>query len=119
VDTLKMLINEPGGFDMQHFMCKLIPPRKTFSRDMSERERDLMLQHVGYWTELLKRGRVLLFGPVDDPDGAFGLGVLALPDAADAREQAVQICEADPVRRGDIGFSFVLFPMPRVVHALA
>ena len=33
---------------MQYFMCKLIPPFKTFPHDMSERESDLMRQHAEY-----------------------------------------------------------------------
>ncbi|HLJ88930.1 MAG TPA: YciI family protein [Candidatus Angelobacter sp.] len=104
---------------MRYFACKLIPPRKTFLNDMSEPERDVMRQHVGYWTDLLNRGKVLLFGPVDDPDGGFGLGILALSDESDAAAEAIQICQADPVQLRNIGFSFTISPMPRIVHQLA
>jgi hypothetical protein len=104
---------------MHYFVCKLIPPRKTFPNDMSELERNLMRQHGEYWTGHLKRGKVLLFGPVADPDGPYGLCVLALAENPQSGLEAAQMCRDDPIQLGSIGFSFAIFPMPRIVHACA
>ena len=51
---------------------------------MSDDERATMLEHVGYWSELLARGRVLAFGPVDDPTGGYGIGIALAEDVAEA-----------------------------------
>lgn len=63
---------------MPYFLCKLIPPRRTFQTDMSEAERRLKRHHSEYWSGLLNRGTVLLFGPVNDPAGPYGICVLAI-----------------------------------------
>ena len=45
-----------------------------------------MQAHVAYCGELLRAGKALVFGPVADPAGAWGLGVLQLPDDADPQD---------------------------------
>jgi uncharacterized protein len=37
-----------------------------------------MQQHVAYWMELMKQGKVHVFGPVFDPNGAYGMGVVEM-----------------------------------------
>jgi uncharacterized protein len=37
---------------MRYFFCKLTPPRPTFAADMTDAERQLMRQHVAYWSDL-------------------------------------------------------------------
>ncbi len=61
---------------MSHFLYKLIPPRPTFDQDMSEAEATIMGQHVAYWQEQTERGAAIVFGPVADPAGAWGLAVV-------------------------------------------
>jgi len=39
---------------------------------MTDEERAIMNEHVAYWTELLKQGKVYAFGPVMDPKGIYG-----------------------------------------------
>ena len=41
---------------MKYFFCKLTPPRPTFAIDMTDAERQLMHQHVAYWSELAAQG---------------------------------------------------------------
>jgi len=53
------------------FVFRLIPPRPSFSSDMSEGERATMMEHIAYWSALAEEGNVLAFGPVDDPSGAY------------------------------------------------
>lgn len=78
--------NNPGNKqEKKHFVIKLIPPRPTFHLDMSEDERDIMKQHSVYWNDLLKKGIVIIFGPVLDPKGVYGLGVVKAEDESQAR----------------------------------
>jgi len=74
-----------------------------------------MQRHFGYWQEQLARGSVLVYGPVPDPKGTYGIAVLKAPDEPAARA----ICEADPVLAPELGFSFELFAMPDAVVGAA
>ncbi|HEY2727207.1 MAG TPA: hypothetical protein VGI61_08545 [Parafilimonas sp.] len=58
------------------YFFKLIPPRKTFSQAITQNERNIMLQHIVYWKKNMDEGRVIAFGPVLHPDGAFGVGII-------------------------------------------
>ena len=62
----------------KYFFLRLNPPRPTFSQDMTLEERGIMQRHVAYWTDLLKKGKSLVFGPVLDPKGVYGVGVIAV-----------------------------------------
>jgi uncharacterized protein YciI len=85
---------EPGPPDpaKKHFVVRLIPPRPTFAADMTEQERAIMAAHGAYWRGLMNRGIALLFGPVLDPAGVWGLGILEAKDPDAARGLA----EDDP-----------------------
>jgi hypothetical protein len=37
-----------------------------------------MQQHVGYWTLFLNDGTAIVFGPVFDPKGGYGAGVVSV-----------------------------------------
>ncbi len=96
---------------MKYFFCRLIPPRPTFAQDMTEKEAQVMGDHVTYWMALAGKGTAIVFGPVADPDGVWGLGVLAVED-----ETEVQVLTSnDPVMRSEIGATYKILPMPRVV----
>ena len=64
----------------KYFLCKLIPPRPTFAQDMTEAEAKLMQQHAAYWKDLMDRGLVVIFGPVADPKGVYGVAILELEE---------------------------------------
>jgi uncharacterized protein YciI len=79
------------------FLFRLIPPRADFAQTMTDAEQHAMAGHTEYWKELLAAGRVVVYGPVADPEGVWGLGVLRTAD----RAEALAIGEADPsVRAG-------------------
>jgi uncharacterized protein YndB with AHSA1/START domain/uncharacterized protein YciI len=59
-----------------HYIFRLIPPRPSFDQDMSDHERSIMAAHAQYWSGLMATGRVVVYGPVRDSTGAWGLGVL-------------------------------------------
>jgi len=68
---------------MTYYLLRLIPPRPTFSQDMSAEEWSIMQRHVAYWTDLMAKGKALIFGPVLDPDGVYGIGVIGVADEAE------------------------------------
>jgi uncharacterized protein len=49
---------------------------------MTAEEREIMMQHAGYWRGLMNKKIVLVFGPVMDPAGVFGMGVIEAEDDA-------------------------------------
>jgi uncharacterized protein YciI len=97
----------------RYFLCKLIPPRASFPRDMTAEERSAMEEHVQYWTARMVEGTALLFGPVLDPAGPWGLGIVRVED-----QTALQrLQEEDPAIRAGIGLRYEALPMARVIAA--
>jgi uncharacterized protein YciI len=92
---------------MPHFFCKLVAPRPTFAFDMNESEKATMGQHAAYWAEMCAKGCVLIYGPVLDTKGPFGMGVFEATDEAEVRRYT----DADPVMKANIGFNIEIVPM--------
>ena len=78
--------------EKKHFFAKLVPPRTTFMMDMTDDEKAIMQRHVMYWAELLEKGIAIAYGPVLDPKGAYGVGVLCVS----SDEQLQQVIANDP-----------------------
>jgi uncharacterized protein YndB with AHSA1/START domain len=89
------------------FLCRLLAPRPTFAHDMNADERALMGEHARYWRQHMSEGRVIVFGPVADPSGPWGLGVVRAADLAAARAFA----DGDPAVRSNTGFRCEILPM--------
>jgi uncharacterized protein len=68
------------------FLFRLIPPRADFAQTMTADEQEAMAGHQDYWRQLLRDGRVVVYGPVADPEGIWGVGVLRVPGQAEALE---------------------------------
>ena len=96
---------------MPHFACRLIAPRPSFMLDMTPDEGALMQTHAGYWRTLLDRGTALLFGPVADPAGGWGLAVIEVAN----QDEAAALTARDPVIEAGAGFRYEILPMPTVV----
>jgi uncharacterized protein YciI len=94
---------------MKYYLCKLLPPRPTFLQDMTPREAEIMQAHGAYSRELLDQGKAVVFGPVADPQGVWGLGILQLGDDVDPQT----IVANDPVLKADTGFVYQVMPMLR------
>lgn len=97
---------------MKHYFFRLNSPRPTFPGDMTPEEAVLMGQHSAYWQGLMAQGKVVALGPVADPKGFFGIGVLALDDNDDAKA----LVENDPVAKAGAGFSTEVYPMPGIMR---
>ena len=78
---------------MTLFLLKLIPPRADFAQTMTGAEQQAMAEHMEYWQQLLHDGRVLVYGPVADPEGVWGMGVVR----AESQQAALLVGENDPV----------------------
>ncbi len=93
---------------MMYFFLRLNPPRPTFSQDMTPGERSIMERHIAYWTQLMARGTALVFGPVLDPRGAYGVGIVGVESEA----------ERDSLMAGDPANGLLIYesyPMRAVV----
>ena len=86
---------------MKPFFFKLNPPRTTFPGDMTPVEAKFMQLHADYWRAMVNQDRAIVLGPVMDPAGSYGIGVILAPDQAAARAMVVD----DPVIKVGIGFS--------------
>jgi uncharacterized protein len=93
------------------FLFKLVPPRPDFPFTMSAEERETMLEHVRYWGELTEAGATIAFGPVADPAGGYGIGVVLAADLAEAE----RLRDHDPAMLSPHGFRTEILPMLRLV----
>jgi len=91
---------------MNYFFIKLIPPRPTFHLDMSDRERLIMQEHAVYLKRLQEQGIVPVYGPVLDPQGAWGLGIIA----AETEELARSFMDNDPTVKAHLN-KYEIAPM--------
>jgi uncharacterized protein YndB with AHSA1/START domain len=98
--------------DEQFFLLRLIAPRPTFVQDMNADERAVMKEHAAYLTAKLAAGEVLAFGPVLDPAGAWGMGLVRAKDADAARA----LTAADPTILSNRGFRYEILPIARLVY---
>jgi uncharacterized protein YciI len=60
---------------------------------MTEEEREIMGRHAAYWQPLVEAGQMVVFGPVLDSTGSWGLGVVEADDEDEIRSFAA----GDPV----------------------
>ncbi len=75
-------------------MIRLEAPRPTFADNMTEEEREVMGRHGAHWRPYLESGQMVVFGPVLEDQGSWGLGVVETDDeealrAFAARDPAV------------------------------
>jgi len=78
---------------MSTFVFRLQAPRPNFALDMTDEEREIMGSHAAYWQPLIEAGQMVVFGPVLDATGSWGLGVVEAEDEDELRAFAAQ----DPV----------------------
>jgi uncharacterized protein YciI len=78
---------------MAIFVFRLKAPRPTFALDMSDEEREIMGRHAAYWQPMIESDRMVVFGPVLDSSGSWGLGVVE----ADDEDEVNAFAAGDPV----------------------
>jgi uncharacterized protein YciI len=94
--------------EKRYFYLKLIARRPTFAQDMMPEERAVMMQHIAYWKKFMDEGKVLVFGPVLDPSGVYGMGIVKTDD----EEEVKALIAGDPA--GQIN-RYEYYPMRAVV----
>ena len=78
---------------MSTFVFRLKSPRPNFAFDMSDEEREVMGRHAAHWQPYIESGQMVIFGPVLDGTGSWGLGVVQSDDEDELRDFAAR----DPV----------------------
>ena len=92
----------------KYFAVQLLPSRPDFAQTMTDEERGIMMQHLAYWTDQMNKGNVVVFGPVLDPKGVYGLGIVSVDDET----QLADLIDNDPA--GKIN-RYEFYPMQAVV----
>jgi uncharacterized protein YciI len=93
---------------------RLMSPRPDFALTMSDEEREIMGRHAAYWQPRVEAGEFVVFGPMLDSTGSWGLGVIEVDDEDELREFAAD----DPAvtsgtARLEIGKMLAGFVRPR------
>jgi uncharacterized protein len=78
---------------MSTFVFRLKAPRPNFAFDMSDEEREVMGRHAAHWQPFVDSGVMVVFGPVLDGTGSWGLGVVEAENEDELRAHAA----LDPV----------------------
>ena len=78
---------------MATFVIRLEAPRPSFALDMTDEEREIMGRHAAHWQRFIDSGQMVVFGPVLDSGGSWGLGVIEVDDEDELRT----IADSDPV----------------------
>ena len=81
--------------EKKYYVLKLLPPRPTFAFDMNDEERAVMQKHIAYWAEYLQKGIAVVYGPVNDPKGPYGIGIVEV----DSEEDVKQLIANDPAAK--------------------
>ena len=76
-----------------------------------EIHRTTITAHFGYWTGLAEQGKALAFGPVDDPSGVYGIGIVL----AEHQAEAEALRDRDPALLSPHGFRTEIAPMSSLV----
>jgi uncharacterized protein YciI len=96
---------------MKGYVYRLLPPRPGFAFDMSPEERAAMTEHAAYWSRLTAAGKVLAYGPVNDPAGPYGIGIVL----AETEAEALAMRDADPAVTAPFGIRAEIAPMLRLL----
>lgn len=92
----------------KYFALKLNPSRPDFAQTMTDEERSIMQQHSAYWHDHMNQGKIIVFGPVLDPNAVYGLGIVAVDDEQEVKD----FIAGDPANKIN---SYEYYPMLAVV----
>jgi hypothetical protein len=89
---------------MSWYLLRLIAERPDFAYTMTEDEQATMGRHSAYWRRHLDVGTALIFSPVADPAGPWGLCIAQAGDGHGVQELA----DADPAVTEGVGHYEIL-----------
>ncbi len=93
-----------------YYFIKTQNPRPTFNLDMTSSEREIMNQHIAFWSDKATREIAIVFGPVMDPHGVYGIGVIKAKN-----EQEIQLMLDQDPAKGLLKYE--VLPMARAIVA--
>ncbi len=93
--------------EKKSYFLKLNPPRSTFMTDMTDDEKRIMQKHVAYWAPYVNDGTMIVLGPVFDPKGGYGIGIIRV----DNDDQLNELIKNDP---GNGLNAYEIYPMRAV-----
>ncbi len=102
--------NSGAKTEKTHFVIKLISPRPTFAQDMTKEEIEIMKQHGSYWKDKADKGIALVYGPVQDPKGVYGLGIIEVEN----EDQASAFAAEDPAVKSGLSRTEI-YPMRAIL----
>ena len=95
---------------MTYFLCKMILPRSDFVQTMTDSEQNIMKAHGDYLQGLTEVGSIVCHGPVDDPEGGWGLSIFSAKDQTEVE----RLTAADPIILDDVGATYEILPMKQL-----
>lgn len=100
---------------MSHFVYRLVPPHPTFGPGtMTGTEAAIMEAHNAYWSQHVAAGTAIVYGPVLDPAGTWGLAVVEVDTETDVHT----LRDADPAVTSGLCTAEIL-PMAIAIVATA
>ena len=100
---------KPPADTAKYYVARLLGSRPDFRTTLSAEELAMMQRHIAYWRPLMAEGKVLALGPVDDPRGSWGLGLMRV----DSEAELLDLQSRDPAVLG--GLHYENLPMARAV----
>lgn len=101
---------------MSWYLYRLRAHRPDFAQTMTDAEMATMAAHVDFWRGPLSDGRVLIYSPVADPAGTWGMAVVR----AESEKELEQLRANDPAYTGGVGdVDWLLLPFPMVTETFA
>lgn len=68
------------------FFLRLNPPRPTFPGDITDAENAVMERHATYLEGQMPAGKIVVYGPVMDPKGVFGIAIVEVESEDEVRD---------------------------------
>ena len=94
--------------EKKFFAIKLNPSRPDFAQTMNAEEKAIMQEHAAYWRGYMSKGKVVVFGPVLDPNAVYGLGIVCV----DEEQEVKEFIAGDPANKIN---SYEYYPMLALV----
>jgi uncharacterized protein YciI len=86
------------------YLYRLTPSRRDFASTMTETETAIMAEHFAYWAQHTQAGQVMVYSPVADPAGDWGLAIVR----AHSAEDVARLGDLDPAVMAGAGMYDVL-----------
>ena len=102
--TAPFVVPQPEA--LMYFFVRSENPRPTFHFDMTSAERAIVVRHTPLGRRWRPTGVAIVFGPMMEPMGVYGIGVYQADDEAHVRA----MLDSDPA---SALLTYAAYPMPR------